>query len=172
MTPSKKSASTAEIIEQWLYGRPRPTQKAYLRDATWALKFLGNPSLESIVVGDFQRYQLHLIEVRHDSTRTVNRKVSAVRSLLKFAHEQEFIPRNPAVALRSPKVHENLSDRILTPQQVRSIIAAAKPGRDLTMIKFTYLNHCLTEGRQDAHLETAAVSIDTAIDCLNEHLTP
>ena len=35
-----------------------------------------------------------------------------------------------------------------------------------------YLEHCLSEGLQDANVETAAVSIDTAIDCLNEHLVP
>lgn len=40
------------------------------------------------------------------------------------------------------------------------------------VIELGYLEHCLAEGRQDAHLETAAISLDTAIDCLNEHLTP
>jgi len=39
------------------------------------------------------------------------------------------------------------------------------------VIELGYLEHCLTEGRQGAHLETAAAGIDTAIDCLNEHLT-
>ena len=38
------------------------------------------------------------------------------------------------------------------------------------VIELGYLEHCLTEGRQDTHLETAAAGIDTAIDCLNEHL--
>ena len=40
------------------------------------------------------------------------------------------------------------------------------------VIELGYLEHCLSEGRQDAHLENAAVSLDTAIDCLNEHLVP
>ena len=40
------------------------------------------------------------------------------------------------------------------------------------VIELGYLEHCLTEGRQDAHLEIAAAGIDTAIDCLNEHLEP
>lgn len=39
------------------------------------------------------------------------------------------------------------------------------------VIELGYLEHCLTEGRQDTHLEIAAAGIDTAIDCLNEHLT-
>ena len=39
------------------------------------------------------------------------------------------------------------------------------------VIELGYLEHCLAEGLQDANLETAAISIDTAIDCLNEHLS-
>lgn len=33
-----------------------------------------------------------------------------------------------------------------------------------------YLEHCLAEGLQDASVQTAAAGIDTAIDCLNDHL--
>lgn len=39
------------------------------------------------------------------------------------------------------------------------------------VIELGYLEYYLAEGLQDAHLETAAAGIDTAIDCLNEHLT-
>ena len=139
MVASKPIPSTAEIIEQWLYGRPKLTQKAYLRDATLGLDFLDNPTLEAITLQDLQRYQSHLIEVRHQQPRTINRKLAALRSLLKFAHEQEFIARNPAIALRSPKVHENLHERILTVEQVQRIIAAASPGRDRCLLQFTYI---------------------------------
>ncbi|MEM9008271.1 MAG: hypothetical protein AAGE59_32775 [Cyanobacteria bacterium P01_F01_bin.86] len=38
------------------------------------------------------------------------------------------------------------------------------------VIELGYLEHCLTEGFQDANLRTAATGIDAAIDCLNEHL--
>ncbi|RZM82737.1 hypothetical protein [Leptolyngbya iicbica] len=39
------------------------------------------------------------------------------------------------------------------------------------VIELGYLEHCLSEGHQDVHLETAAAGIDAAIDGLNEHLT-
>ncbi|MEM6433284.1 MAG: hypothetical protein AAF773_05415 [Cyanobacteria bacterium P01_D01_bin.115] len=45
--------------------------------------------------------------------------------------------------------------------------------RDITkrlIIELGYLEHCLAEGLQDAHVQAAAAGIDTAIDCLNEHL--
>ncbi|MEM1309126.1 MAG: hypothetical protein AAF892_14115 [Cyanobacteria bacterium P01_D01_bin.71] len=38
------------------------------------------------------------------------------------------------------------------------------------VIELGYLEHCLAAGLQDAQVETAAAGIDTAIDCLNEHL--
>jgi len=39
------------------------------------------------------------------------------------------------------------------------------------VIELGYLEHCLAEGLQDANVQTAAAGIDTAIDCLNEHLS-
>ncbi len=39
------------------------------------------------------------------------------------------------------------------------------------VIELGYLEYCLAEGLQDDHIQTAAVSIDMAIDCLNEHLS-
>lgn len=38
------------------------------------------------------------------------------------------------------------------------------------VIELGYLEHCLAEGLQDTNVQTAAAGIDTAIDCLNEHL--
>lgn len=39
------------------------------------------------------------------------------------------------------------------------------------VIELGYLEHCLAEGLQDTNVQTAAAGIDTAIDCLNEHLS-
>jgi hypothetical protein len=38
------------------------------------------------------------------------------------------------------------------------------------VIELGYLENCLAEGLQDPNVQTAAAGIDTAIDCLNEHL--
>ena len=39
------------------------------------------------------------------------------------------------------------------------------------VIELGYLEQCLAEGLQDSNVQTAAAGIDTAIDCLNEHLS-
>lgn len=37
-------------------------------------------------------------------------------------------------------------------------------------IELGYLEQCLANGLHDSHVSTAAAGLDTAIDCLNEHL--
>ncbi|MDB9527318.1 hypothetical protein PN498_15060 [Oscillatoria sp. CS-180] len=38
------------------------------------------------------------------------------------------------------------------------------------VIELGYLENCLEKGLNDPNIETAAARLDTAIDCLNEHL--
>ena len=127
-----------EIIEQWLYGRAIATQKAYLRDATFALKWMGDPVLADVTLAKLQDYQEYLFHELRQAPGTVNRKMSAMRSLLRFAHEQEYIVRNPALWLRSPKVNKSVHERILTVEQVKAIFEAANPGRDRIFLKAVY----------------------------------
>lgn len=130
--------SDTEILEQWLYGRAALTQRVYLKDVERALRWMGGLSIEEIALGDLQKYQSHLIADRHDAPATVNRKMSALRSLLRFAHEQGWIDRNPALALKSPKVHNNLHERTLTPEQVEAICSAATTDRNRAFLRLAY----------------------------------
>jgi integrase/recombinase XerD len=130
--------STTEIIESWLYGRAKRTQEEYLRDVTAALRWLGDPPLETLALSDLQRYQSHLFEVRHLKDSSVRRKVAALRSLLKFATEQNYLPRNPAVALRSPKDTSSIHERILSRAQVQAIIAHGAPGKHHAALRLLY----------------------------------
>ena len=38
------------------------------------------------------------------------------------------------------------------------------------VLELGYLEHCLEKGLQDPNIHTAATGIDTAIDCLNQHI--
>lgn len=130
--------SDTEILEQWLYGLAAGTQRTYLRDAERALRWMGGPAISGITLGQLQGYQAHLISDRHDAPATVCRKMSALRSLLRFAHEQGWIDRNPALALKSPKVHNNLHERTLTPEQVEAICNAATTDRNRAFLRLAY----------------------------------
>ena len=131
-----------QVLEHWLYGRPRATQKIYLRHVQAALEWMDLEDIRDIELVDLQDYQSHLFHTLHQASATVNGKMAALRSLLRFAHEQEIIARNPAIALKSPKVHSNLHERILTPEQVQAIIACANEGRDQALLVFLYATGC------------------------------
>lgn len=133
---------TDETLAQWLHGRPQLTQEAYARDVTNALTFLGHPSLESLSLADLQRYQSHLSDVRHLEPSTVNRQMSSLRSLLKFCVQQGYIHRNQAEALQLPKVNSDLNKRILTPEQVQTLIAHARNDHERLLLRFTYALGC------------------------------
>lgn len=55
-------------------------------------------------------------------------------------------------------------DRIEHQRRLRNIVKQL-------VIELGYLEHCLAAGRQDVHLRMAASELDTAIACLNDHLT-
>lgn len=129
---------TTELIEQWLYGRPEKTQKAYLCDIMGALKFMGNPDLDEMDLGVLQLYQSHLYHERSLEVSTVRRKVAALRSLLRFAQEQGHLDRNPGAALRSPKDNRTIDDKILSREQVQSVIDAASYDHNHAMLRFLY----------------------------------
>ena len=129
---------TTELIEQWLYGRPEKTQKAYLGDILGALKFMGNPGLDEVDLGLLQLYQSHLYHERSLEVSTVRRKVASLRSLLRFAQEQGYLDRNPGVALRSPKDNRTIDDKILSREQVQAVIDAASYDHNHAMLRFLY----------------------------------
>ena len=64
----------------------------------------------------------------------------------------------------------------MKPITIASSHSSARQRRLRTIVKrlvieLGYLEHCLAEGLQDTNVQTAVVGIDTAIDCLNEHLS-
>lgn len=59
------------------------------------------------------------------SRRSVGRKLSAVRSLYRFLHQEEWVEANPARAVRSPKRERTLPG-FLTREQVERLFGAAE----------------------------------------------
>ena len=56
--------------------------------------------------------------------RTIARKLSAVRSFLRFLHREEIIPANPARTVRSPKLDRPLPGWLTRPEMERLFAAA------------------------------------------------
>lgn len=113
------------LVESWLFGRPESTQKTYRREARRMLRYVKRP-LAEITLRDLQAWATTLSEYA-DATRA--RKISAVRSLFAFAAEQGHTGADVAASLRSPKVKDDLAERILSEAEVQRLIhAGCAPG--------------------------------------------
>jgi site-specific recombinase XerD len=77
----------------------------------------------------------------HYAPATVNRALSAARSLFKFAQAMGYLRYNPAVVVPGVRKEDTLAERILTTADVDKIISRAN-GREATLIKLLYYSGC------------------------------
>lgn len=73
---------------------------------------------------------------------TVNRKLSAVKSLLSYGVMIGYLPINAGAPLKLPKLDNSLAERILSESQVLRLIGAASAGRDRILLRFLYESGC------------------------------
>lgn len=149
----RSGAGTDEqLIGIWLdrYESPN-TARAYRDDVDLFIAFLASlpartadgeagraKALSEVKVAHLTAFAKHL--KTEYSVGTHARRISAVKSLLTFAHETGYLPFNVGAAVKPPKQLNNLAERILSTEQVRLLIEASRPGRDRALIRFLYLS--------------------------------
>lgn len=129
-----QAANDAQLIRLWLHGRSPHTQRAYLSDVEQFLQYAG-VDLVHVSLGLLQSYADSLAELA-DSTR--NRKLSAVKSVLSFAHRIGYTPFNVGVPLRAPAVKNRLAERILAEAEVQRMIALELDTRNRVLLSLLY----------------------------------
>lgn len=86
----QQAESDHHLIDLWLHGRSRHTQRAYRADAERFLCAVEKP-LHRITLGDLQDFAGQLVESGLEPT-SVYRTMSAVKSLFAFAHRLGYLP--------------------------------------------------------------------------------
>jgi integrase/recombinase XerD len=66
------------------------------------------------------------------------RSISAIKSLLSFGHKLGYLPFNVGAALKTPKLKDTLAERILSEQEVLTMIALTKKQRDRVLLTILY----------------------------------
>jgi len=98
----------AQLVELWLHGKARHTQRAYRTEAERFLHFVACP-LRAITLMDLQAYADSL----DGAPATRIRALSAVKSLLSFGQRTGFLQLNVGAALKLPVRKDTLAERIL-----------------------------------------------------------
>lgn len=141
IAPQCEFRSEDELILAWLREKSPATANNYV-DAVKSFFAFGGAIHTTLTT--LQNWRESLAQGYKVST--ANKKLSAVRSLLKFALEMGYINQNPASKLRSipnskdkSKQGKSITERIIPHSEVRRLVDYASTPRDRAMIKTCYL---------------------------------
>ena len=131
----QQAESDGHLIELWLNGRSRHTQRAYRADVSRFMETVAKP-LHQITLGELQEYAGRISEGLQPSS--VYRSMSAIKSLFAFGHRIGFLSFDVAAPLRLPALRETLAERILDETDVLRMIALESMPRNKTILLTLY----------------------------------
>jgi integrase/recombinase XerD len=138
MTPSIAVTLAAlpdhALLELWLHGRSPNTQRAYRSDLARFHAAVPKP-LASLTLQDLQTFSDRL---NATSPATRYRTLSAVKSLLAFAHRLGYLPFDVGRALRLPPVRNRLAERILSEADLHRILTLEPDPRNRALLTLLY----------------------------------
>ena len=129
----QQASSDAQLISLWLHGKAEATQRAYAADAKRLFALVGKP-LAQVTLGDLQSFADTLADAKDKGKRSI----SAIKSLLSFGHKLGYFTFNVGAALKTPKLKDTLAERILSEQEVLTMIALTKKQRDRVLLTVLY----------------------------------
>lgn len=132
----RQAETDSQMVQLWLHGRSQHTQRAYQKDVQEFLDTVSK-SLHQITLGDLQQYsdQLHYKEMAPTSCR---RKLAAIKSMFGFAHRIGYLVFDVGRSLRIPACKDKLAERILTEDEVHTVIDSAENKRDRLIVQTLY----------------------------------
>lgn len=136
LAPESHADDDRHLVTLWLHGKSPRTQEAYLRDINQFVDFIDRP-LRRVKLEDLQRWSDEL-EQRGLADATRARKLAAVKSLFSFGHKIGYIVFNVGAAVSTPKVKDDLAERILPRHVVHRILAMAEKLRDAVLLRLFY----------------------------------
>lgn len=138
--------SDTELVRLWLVGRPASTVKAYTADLAWWARF-GLPPRGGWRRMRFRDYEAALVRSgeKTASEATTARRIATLRSLLAWAHRVGYCPLNIGAVIRPGKAPNKLAERILEPDEVLRLLAAAGEAprtgpRDHLLVRIGYVS--------------------------------
>ena len=122
-----------KLVELWLHGKSRHTQRAYRADAERFLSFVARP-LRAVTLADLQAYADSL----SGAPATRIRALSAVKSLLTFGQRTGFLVLNVGAVVKLPPRKDTLAERILDEADVHTLLAREPGRRNRVLLRLLY----------------------------------
>ena len=129
-----QASCDVELVSMWLHGRSVGTARAYAADVRAFLAHVDKP-LRLVTVGDVQGFADKLAGLASASRA---RKLSAVKSLLTYAHRLGYVAFNVGAAVKLPSIKATLAERIMGEADVHRMLALEPNARNAAMLRLVY----------------------------------
>jgi len=126
--------SDAQLVEIWLHGRARRTVRAYRAGAQAFMAHADKP-LQAITVGDVQAFAGSL---DHLAPASQAAQLSAVKSLLAYAHRLGYLPFDVGKPVKLPPIKSTLAERIISEADVHQLLAHERRPRNKMLLLLIY----------------------------------
>jgi site-specific recombinase XerD len=134
----RQADNDEHLISLWLHGKSEQTQRTYAPDVGRFNEFVGHKPLSLVTVGDLRGF-LDSLAARGLADASRAKAISAIKSLLAYAHKVGYLRFNAGAVIEVPAVRNRLSERILTEAQVLTMFALEKNPRDHAILRTLYL---------------------------------
>jgi len=131
--------STDQLLDLWLHGKSRQSQRAYRTDISHFLAFCDGKPLQRVTLNDIQAFA-DALSTQGYSSATQNRRLSAVKSLLAFGHRIGYLPFDVGAPVQAPAVKNTLAERILSELEVMTMMALEPIHRNKLLLRFLYVS--------------------------------
>jgi integrase/recombinase XerD len=129
-----RASSDDQLLAIWLHGRSPHTQRAYRADIERFQLRAGKP-FRQVTLPDLQQFADSLSDLAPASRY---RTLSALKSLLAFAHRIGYLPYDVGRALRLPVVRNRLAERILPEADLHRILSLEPLPRNRALLTLLY----------------------------------
>ena len=133
----KQADNDQQLIALWLHGKSIHTQRYYKSDIKRFVDFT-KKSLKNTILADLQNFAdyLNTKELADTSKRRI---LSSVKSLFAFAHKLGYLPFDTSRPLILPNPKDTLAERILSEEEVHSIIDFENIPRNKLILKVLFI---------------------------------
>ncbi|MEW5693474.1 MAG: site-specific tyrosine recombinase/integron integrase [Candidatus Hydrogenedentota bacterium] len=115
------------------------TVKAYSKDLEEFFDYIKNKKIKNIKEINLNHIREHFYILNNTdlTNRSMARKFSSIRSFFKFCKKQYIIEKNPAKALRTPRIPKSLP-RFLYQEELGDMLALVENKQDRAMMELLY----------------------------------
>lgn len=129
------SSNDQALITVWLNTFTSPnTQAVYAKTAADFLAFVAKP-LNQVTVSDLQSWLASRPDLAPASQNT---RLTALRSLYRLGTKIGYLTRNPTAVLRNRPVVQRRAERILSEQEVKTLLSAPMLARNRALLYLLY----------------------------------